>query len=124
MITNIEGIIIGSSNATKLSNFYKEKIGLKVFFEGVIGENSNLYMMEMVGATMTIIDSLEVKGKNNQGERIMFKFQTDDIKKEFTKLKKNGVKIVSEVYSVEDYGYLATLSDLDGNYFQLYQAFK
>lgn len=123
MIKNIEGIIIGSSDATLLSNFYKDKVGLKVNFEGVIGEDSNLYMMELEGATMTIVDSAEVKGKNNQGERLMFKLQTDDIKKEFETLKKNGVKAISEVYNVEDYGYLATFEDLDGNYFQLYQPF-
>lgn len=123
MIKSVEGIIIGSSDATALSNFYKDKVGLKVNFEGVIGEDSNLYMMEVEGATFTIVDSSEVKGKNSQGERLMFKLQTDDIKKEFSKLKENGVKVVSEVYNVEEYGYLATFEDLDGNYFQLYQPF-
>lgn len=122
MIKNIEGIIIGSPNATKLSNFYKDKVGLKVGFEGVIGEDSNLYMMDLKGATMTIVDHRESKGKNKQGSRLMFKLQTDDIKKEFAKLKKNKVKVVSPVYMVEDYGYLATFSDLDGNYFQLFQS--
>src|SRR5689334_23371648 len=98
MIKSIEGIIIGSPNATKLSNFYKDKVGLKVWFEGVMGDNNNLYMMEMKGASFTIVDHEESKGKSKEKGRIMFKLETDDIKKEFAKLKKNGVKVHSPVY--------------------------
>lgn len=122
MITNLEGIIIGSPDATKLSNFYKEKVGLKVNFEGVMEEDVNLYMMEVKGATFTIVDHAESKGKSKEPGRIMFKLKCDDIKKEFAKLKKNGVKVHSPIYMVESYGMLATFEDLDGNYFQLFQA--
>ncbi len=124
MIKGIEGIIIGSGNADKLADFYKDKVGMKVGFEGVIGDDSNLYMLEVKGASFTIVDHKESKGKSKDKGRIMFKLQTDDIKKEFAKLKKAKVKVHSPVYMVEDYGYLATFEDPDGNYFQLYQPLK
>lgn len=36
MIKGIEGILIGSPKASKLADFYKNKVGLKVTFEAVM----------------------------------------------------------------------------------------
>jgi predicted enzyme related to lactoylglutathione lyase len=52
----------------------------------------------------------------------MFVLETDDVKADFEKLKSAGANVVAEPYQpkMDDQGgWLATLSDLDGNYFQL-----
>ena len=51
----------------------------------------------------------------------MFNLEVDDIEKEVERLKKAMVKLIQDIYHIEDYGKIATFEDVDGNYFQLVQ---
>jgi predicted enzyme related to lactoylglutathione lyase len=119
MVKNFESVILGSENATKLARFYKEKVGLKQTWDAVMGENSNVFGFTLGGIDLVIMDHSDVKGKSKDPARVMFNLEVDNIEKEFDKLKKAGVKVVSEIYHIEDYGHVSTFEDLDGNYFQL-----
>ncbi len=121
MIKGVEGILIGSQNAAKLAKFYKEKVGLKVTFEAVMGDkDEEVYEFGFKGRVgFVILDHSKVKGKNKGPSRIIFNLKVDDIKKEVARLKKAKVKPVQDIYHVQDYGYIATFADIDGNYFQL-----
>ena len=122
MIRVIEGILLFSEDAKKLAYFYKEKVGLKITFEAVMGETDDMYEFKMKnGSPLYVIHHSKVKGKNKQPERMMFNLEVDDIEKEVKRLDKAGVKKTQNVYHVEGYGYIATFSDIDGNYFQLVQ---
>lgn len=122
MIKGIEGILLGSENAKKLSDFYKNKVGLKLTMEAEMGENNeSLFIFEMKGAGLYIIDHSKVKDKNKNPDRFIFNLEVDDIEKEAAKLDKAGVKKIQDIYHVEDYGQIATFEDVDGNYFQLVQ---
>ncbi|OGK08919.1 hypothetical protein A2767_04205 [Candidatus Roizmanbacteria bacterium RIFCSPHIGHO2_01_FULL_35_10] len=122
MIRGIEGILLFSEDAKKLAYFYKEKVGLKITFEAVMGETDDMYEFKMKnGSPLYVIHHSKVKGKNKQPERMMFNLEVDDIEKEVKRLDKAGVKKTQNVYHVEGYGYIATFSDIDGNYFQLVQ---
>ncbi|MEK7188703.1 MAG: VOC family protein [Patescibacteria group bacterium] len=122
MIRGIEGINLFSQNATKLANFYKKVVGLKLSNEAVMGKDTNVYEFGFKrGTSLYVIDHSEVKGKTNEPKRIMFDLEVDDIKKEVARLKKNKVKLVQDTYHVEMYGWIATFVDIDGNYFQLVQ---
>ncbi|HVZ12702.1 MAG TPA: VOC family protein [Patescibacteria group bacterium] len=64
----------------------------------------------------------KIHGKNPNSDRILFNFETNDVKGEFERVSKiDGVKIVKEPYSMGDDSkyWIATLADPDGNYFQL-----
>lgn len=119
MIKNFESVIIGSANATKLAGFYKKKVGLKQSWDAVMGENAKVYGFTIGKIDLVIMDHSEIKGKNKSGARIMFNLEVDNIEKEFAKLKKAGVKVVAKIYHIEEYGYVATFEDVDGNHFQL-----
>jgi predicted enzyme related to lactoylglutathione lyase len=119
MINGFESIIISSQNATKLAKFYREIVGLKQTWDAVMGENSNVYGFSLSGVDLVVMDHSQVKGKSKEPARIMFNLEVDNIEKEFDKLKKTGVKIITSIYHIEDYGHIATLADLDGNYFQI-----
>ena len=120
MIKSIEGILVGSDNAKKLADFYKNKVGLELTMEAEVGEkNEGLYIFEMKGCSLYIMDHSQVKGKNKMPGRFIFNLQVDNIEKEFTRLVKAGVKKVAEIYHVEDYGHVATFEDVEGNYFQI-----
>lgn len=119
MVKNFESVILGSANATKLADFYKKKVGLKQSWDAVMGKNANVYGFTIGKMDLVIMDHSKVKGKSKDPARLMFNLEVDNIEKEFAKLKKAGVKVVAKTYHIQEYGYLATFADLDGNYFQL-----
>lgn len=123
MIKGLESILIGSENATKLAKFYREIVGLEQTMSFELGEkNDSGFAFEMKGsASIVVMDHSKVKGKSKDPSRIMFNLEVDDIDKEVKRLKKSKVKLVQDIYHVEDYGRIATFEDVDGNYFQLVQ---
>ena len=122
MIQGLESILLGSEDAKRLAKFYREKVGLKVAFEGEMGEGGNVYCFDWkVKSGFYILDHSKVKGKNKSPQRQILNFEVDNIKPEVKKLDKLGVKKIQDIYHVESYGWVATFEDTDGNYFQLVQ---
>ena|SRR3989344_3689108 len=123
MIRGFESLLIGSQNAKKLADFYKEKVGLEIGLEAEMGEeNEELYELKLgKGPNVYIMDHSKVKGKNKNPERIIFNIEVDEIKKEVARLKKAKIKQIQDVYHIEGYGWISTFEDLDGNYFQFVQ---
>lgn len=123
MIKSIESLNLFTESAKKLTGFYRDKVGLKVAFEGEMGENDEeIYEMKLgKGPSLYIIDHSKVKGKNTNPDRVIFNIEVDNIKKEVARLKKAKVKVVQDTYHVEGYGWICTFADVDGNYFQFVQ---
>lgn len=123
MINGIDGILLSSSNAQKLSAFYRDVLGLKIGMEADMGDNGDkVYGFNLKnGSSFVVMDHSKVKGKSSQPERYMINFEVDDIESEVKRLKKAKVKLISDIYHIEDYGQVATFEDPDGNYFQIVQ---
>ena len=124
MIRGIDSILLFSQSAKKLANFYKTKVGLKVTMEAVMGEHEEEmyeFAIKKGAPGLYIIDHSEVKGKAKDPKRFMFNLEVDNIEKEVARLKKAGVKVIADIYHVENYGHVSTFEDLDGNYFQFVQ---
>lgn len=120
MIIGLEGILIGSENAKKLGKFYKDVLKLKMTDEFEYGDDNSYGIGFEVGKVgLFISDHSKVKGISKNPERIFFNLEVDNIEKEVARLKKAKVKVIADIYHVEEYGYVATLADTDGNYFQL-----
>ena len=100
MIKNLESLTLFTQNAKKLAGFYRDKVGLKVKFEAVMGENDEEMYDMSVGkkSSLYVIDHSKVRGKNKQPERIIFNLEVDNIKKEVARLKKSKVKLVQDIY--------------------------
>ncbi len=122
MIRGLEAILIGSSGAKKLADFYTNVVGLK---QGVIMENPETkeegYNLETGTVGIYILDHSKIKGKSKDPSRVMFNLEVDDIEKEVKRLKKAKVKVVADIYHVPEYGLIATFADPEGNYFQFVQ---
>ncbi len=120
MVKFIEGLLIGSENAKALADFYKEKVGLKQTNEFEMGEDgtSGFEFSFDSGSGFYIMDHSKVKGKNSNSDRILINLEVDDIEAEVKRLEDVGVKKIADIHHVEDYGYIATFEDIDGNYFQ------
>lgn len=121
MIKGLEAILLSSNQPRKLAEFYRDKVVLKLTTEMEIGDKGEeaFSFEKLGGANLYIIYHSKVKGKNTQKSRIMFNFEVDNIEKEVKRLEKAKVKKVQDIYHVQDYGYIATFEDIDGNYFQL-----
>lgn len=123
MVKGIESITLFSEDAKKLADFYKDKVGLKMTMEAEVGEKGeNLFGFEFgEGPGLYVMDHSKVKGKNTQPDRIIFTLEVDNIEEDVKKLDQAGVKKIADIYHMQNYGYIATFEDLDGNYFQLAQ---
>ena len=123
MIKGIESITLFSENAKKLADFYKNKVGLKMTLEAEVGEQGeNLFGFEIKGGSgFYIMDHSDVKGKNKDPKRIILNLEVSDIEEDVKRLDDAGVKKIADIYHMQNYGYIATFEDPDGNYFQLVQ---
>lgn len=111
---NLNSVMIGTMQPGVLAKFYENLIGKKPDMEegGWYGWN--------VGSTFfSIGEHSEMGGASKDSGRIMFNFETAEVKEEFDRISKiDGVKVVKEPYEMGD-AWIATLADPDGNYFQL-----
>ena len=123
MIKRIESAGLFSEDAKKLAEFYRDKVGLKLTAEAEIGEGGEgLFGFEFgEGSSFYIVDHSEIKGKNKEPKRMMVNWEVDNIEAEVKKLDQAGIKKIQDIYHMQDYGYIATFEDIDGNYFQLVQ---
>ncbi len=108
-------IMVGSENPDALIEFYKKVLGEPTMVEDGWGGWKSGDNFFGVGPHS------EVRGKNPNPGRVMWVFETKEIKEEFERIKATGAEVVKEPYQMEGMNdfWIATFSDPDGNYFQL-----
>ena len=112
---DLNSILVFSEDPKKLADFYKKVLQKEPDFE------DEGYYGFSAGKTFLMFGPHDkVKGKNPNPERLMFNFETDDVKGEFARISGLGAEAVAEPYQMgDDPGWIATFADPDGNYFQL-----
>jgi predicted enzyme related to lactoylglutathione lyase len=95
------------------------------FYEGVIGrpadmadKDSGFYGWKFGDTYFSILDHSEMVGKTKDPGRLMLNFETPQVKPEFERVKGLGAAVIRAPYEMGG-GWIATLADPDGNYFQL-----
>jgi len=109
-------LLLFSEHPDKLAEFYK-----KVFKQDPGWEEGG-YTGWKLGQGMFMVGPHDkVHGENKNPERMIVNFETEDVKKEFERIKKLGTKVIAEPYAPGEAEemLLATFADPDGNYFQL-----
>lgn len=126
MVRGLEGVNLFSNNPTKLADFYKEKVGLKVTLEAEMGDEGEALFGFATpgGVTLYITSHSKVAGQSQEPDRVILNWEVDDIEKDVKELVSKSVKKIRDIYHIQDFGYLATFADIDGNYFQLVQTGK
>lgn len=118
---NFNSILVFSENPEALGDFYKKVFDKDPDF------NEGGYIGFKVGtAFITFGPHDKVKGKSQNPERIMFNFETEDVKGEFERIKSiEGAEVIAEPYGDEEKpmeeggGLIGTFADPDGNFFQI-----
>ncbi len=113
---NLNSLLIGSADSKALAGFYEKILDKKP--DMVQGD----WYGFMVGSCFLGIGSHDkVRGVSKNPERVIFNFESTDVRGEFARMKKLGAKVILEPYEMEgmEGKPIATLADPDGNYFQL-----
>jgi predicted enzyme related to lactoylglutathione lyase len=112
---NFNGILIGTDDATRLADYYRQLFGAPTWDDG----GFTTWLIGSGGISVGLHS--EVHGKNAQPGRLIWNIETDDVKGEFERLKGAGAIVVREPYNFEEFPdvWIATFADPDDNYFQL-----
>lgn len=122
MIDRIDGILLSSHDPKRLSDFYKNTVGLEVEEEFEMEDGSMGFSMALGdGPNLFISSHSEIKGNNTEPSRFMINFEVGDAEKEVARIDEKGAKKIKDTYHIEGYGFVTTYEDPDGNYFQIVQ---
>lgn len=112
---NLNSIMIGTKRTKELAAFYEKVLGKPA---EMADAEYGFYGWQAGSAYFSILDHSEMGGNTKDPGRVMFNFETQQVKEEFERIKALGAIVIREPYEMEG-GWIATLADPDGNYFQL-----
>jgi predicted enzyme related to lactoylglutathione lyase len=112
---NLNSVMIGTKQLKALAVFYEKVLGKPA---EMVDEQYGFYGWQAGASYFSLLDHSEMTGSTKDPGRIMFNFETPEVKEEFERIKAAGAKVIREPYEMEG-GWIATLADPDGNYFQL-----
>ena len=112
---DLNGILIGSEDPKRLTDYYRKLLGEPGWDDGG-------YTGWMIGSGgMTVGPHSEVSGRNAQPGRIIWNITSDDVQGDFDRFKAAGAIVIREPYGFDEApgSLIATFADPDDNYFQL-----
>lgn len=112
---NFNSILIGSEDPQRLVEYYTRLFGEPAFAD------ESYSGWQFGNGLISIGPHSEVHGSNAEPGRLIWNLESDDVRGDFDRLVAAGATVVKEPYNFDDYPdmWIATLSDPDGNYFQL-----
>ena len=111
---NLNSLMIGTMRPEVLGPFYEKFLGKPAESDPEQG-----YWAWQAGSTnLSVMRHSEAAGNAKDPARFMFNFETTQVKEAFETIKAAGATVIREPYEIGG-GWVATLADPDGNYFQL-----
>lgn len=112
---NLNSVMIGTKQPAEMAAFYEKVIGKPA---EMIDQENGFWGWQVGSAYLSVLEHSEMGGQARDPGRIMFNFETSQVKEEFERMKASGATVIREPYEMGG-GWIATLADPDGNYFQL-----
>jgi predicted enzyme related to lactoylglutathione lyase len=112
---NLNSIMIGTKQLKALAAFYEKVLGKPA--EMVDAENG-FFGWQVGSGYFSVLEHSEMGGKTKDPGRVMLNFETTQVKEEFGRIKALGATVIRAPHEMGG-GWIATLADPDGNYFQL-----
>ncbi len=107
--------MIGTKQLKVLANFYEKVLGKPADY---IDDKAGFYGWQVGSTYFSVLDHSEMMGKTKDPGRVMLNFETTQVKEEFERIKGLGAVVIKAPYEMGG-GWIATLADPDGNFFQL-----
>lgn len=115
LMLNLNSVMLGTMQPKVLADFYAKVLAKPA---DMVDEENGFWGWQVGSAFFGILNHSEMGGKTKDPGRIMMNFETADVKAEFERIKSAGAVVIKEPYDMGG-GWIATLADPDGNYFQL-----
>jgi predicted enzyme related to lactoylglutathione lyase len=112
---NLNSIMIGTKQSKVLSAFYEKVLGKPA---DMVDDENGFFGWQVGDGYIGVLEHSEMGGKTKDPGRVMINFETAQVKEEFERIKASGAVVIKEPYEMGQ-GWIATLADPDGNYFQL-----
>jgi predicted enzyme related to lactoylglutathione lyase len=112
---NLNSVMLGTKQPLVLAAFYEKLFGKPA---DMIDQENGFWGWQVGTAFMGILSHSEMGNNSKEPGRVMINFETSQVKEEFERIKALGGTVVKEPYEMGN-GFIATLADPDGNYFQL-----
>jgi predicted enzyme related to lactoylglutathione lyase len=112
---NLNSIMIGTKQTKALAAFYEKVLGKP---PEMTDPKNGFYGWQVGASYFGVLDHSEMGGNTKDPGRIMLNFETSQVKQEFERIKALGGTVIQAPYQMGG-GWIATLADPDGNYFQL-----
>ena len=112
---NLNSIMIGTKQADVLTAFYEKVLGKPA---DMVDAENGFHGWQVGSAYLSVLEHSGMGGITKDPGRLMFNFETAQVKEEFERIKALGAAVIREPYQIGE-GWIATLADPDGNYFQL-----
>ena len=112
---NLNSIMIGTKQLKALAAFYEKVLGRPA---DMVDSENGFYGWQVGSAFFGVLEHSEMGGKTKDPGRVMFNFETPQVEEEFERIKAHGAVVIRAPYEMGG-GWIATLADPDGNYFQL-----
>jgi predicted enzyme related to lactoylglutathione lyase len=112
---NLNSVMIGTKQLKALSAFYEKVLGKPA---DMSDSENGFFGWQVESGNFSILEHSEMGGKTKDPGRVILNFETLQVKEEFERIKAIGATVIKEPYEMGG-GWIATLADPDGNYFQL-----
>jgi len=112
---NLNSVMIGTKQSKALATFYEKVIGKPA---DMIDSENGFFGWQVGSGFMSVLEHSEMGGNTKDPGRVMLNFETTQVKEEFERIKALGGVVIRAPYEMGG-GWIATLADPDGNYFQL-----
>ena len=112
---NLNSVMIGTKQSAALAAFYEKVLGKPA---DMVEKDQGFWGWQVGSAFLSVLEHSGMGGNTKDPGRVMFNFETKQVKEEFERIKALGAKVIQEPYEMGE-GWIATLADPDGNYFQL-----
>jgi predicted enzyme related to lactoylglutathione lyase len=112
---NLNSVMIGTKQPLVLAAFYEKLLEKPA---DMVDQENSFWGWQAGGAFLSILDHSAMGGNTKDPGRVMFNFESTQVKEEFERIKAFGGAVIKEPYEMGG-AWIATLADPDGNYFQL-----
>jgi predicted enzyme related to lactoylglutathione lyase len=112
---NLNSVMIGTTQPQKLAEFYEKILGKPA---EMVDQENGFWGWQAGSTYISVLSHSEMGGRAKDPGRVIINFETPQVKEEFERIKAIGATVIREPYEMGG-GWIATLADPDGNYFQL-----
>jgi predicted enzyme related to lactoylglutathione lyase len=112
---NLNSVMIGTKQPQVLATFYEQVIGKPA---DMVDAEQGFHGWQVGSAFLGILEHSKMEGQAKDLGRVMLNFETPQVQDEFERIMGLGALVIAAPYQIGE-GWIATLADPDGNYFQL-----